>query len=158
MSVKYFFVIVLFLQTFFCKWISNFFCILIDRSLFQIFRRFFLRKVWLLIIVTYVSESRKLPVPSHNFGLGACPSHNFGLAALLSRHRKLKNLFSFFELKAKWWKQLLTIVFLEELLKQHFQSKLISVTLRNSEWWLVTSSDLENTLLGLRSKPRHKTY
>ena len=41
----------------------------IDRSLFQIFRRFFLRKVWLLNVVPYVSESRKLPVPIRTFGL-----------------------------------------------------------------------------------------
>ena len=44
----------------------------IGRSLFEIFRRFFLKKVWLLIIVPYVSVSRKLPVPSHNSALGAC--------------------------------------------------------------------------------------
>ena len=51
-----------------------FICLLffIDRSVFQIFRRFFLRKVWLLNIVPYVSEGRKLSVPSRIFDRGAC--------------------------------------------------------------------------------------
>ena len=36
----------------------------LDRSLFQIF----LRKIWLMNIAPYVSESRKLSVPSRTFG------------------------------------------------------------------------------------------
>ena len=46
--------------------------IVVGVSLFQIYCRFFLRKVCQLIIVSYVSESKKLPVPSRYFGLGAC--------------------------------------------------------------------------------------
>ena len=45
---------------------------MIDRALFQIFRRYFLRNVWLLNIVPYVSESRTLSVLSSTFGLGIC--------------------------------------------------------------------------------------
>ena len=54
----------------------------VNRSLFQIFRRFFLRKVWLQIIVPYVSESKKLPVLRRNFVLGA-------FMTSWRRHRKL---------------------------------------------------------------------
>ena len=43
---------------------------MIDGALFQIFRLFFLKNVWLLNIVPHVSESRKLSVPSRTFGLG----------------------------------------------------------------------------------------
>ena len=42
-----------------------------DTLQFQVFRRFFLRKVWLLI-VPYLLNSKKLPVPSRAFGLAAC--------------------------------------------------------------------------------------
>ena len=44
----------------------------LDRSLYQIFPRFLLRKISLLNIVPYMSESRKLPVTSRTFGLGGC--------------------------------------------------------------------------------------
>ena len=97
--------------------------IIINSSLFQIFRRFFLRKVWLLIIVPNVSESRKLPVPRCNFGLGVCD-----IIVTSSEPQKLVLFWTQSKvLKAKWWKQLWTIVFLEKLLKQHFRSKLIKV-------------------------------
>ena len=48
------------------------YCFYTRQVAISIFRRFFLRKVWLLNVVPYVSESRKLSVPSRTFGLEAC--------------------------------------------------------------------------------------
>ena len=79
----------------------------------------FLRKDWVLIIFLYVSESRKMPVLSRNFGLGACD-----IIMMLSESQKLG-----FWLRAQS-KVMETIVndnFSGGLLKQHFQSKLIAV-------------------------------
>ena len=120
---------------------------MVDRSLFQIFRRFFLRKVWLLIIVLYMSESRKLSVPRRNFDVEACgiimtSSEPQRLVVLLWAHSKVMetNVNDSFS----WGTT-----------KTTFSIKIDnSMTARNSECGLVTSSGLENTLLWFKIKTK----
>ena len=110
------------------------------RSLFQIFRRFFLRKAWLLIIVPYVSDSKKLPVPSRNFGLGACD-----IIMTSSETQKLNFLLW---AQSKVIETIVNDSFSWGTTKIAFSIKIKNgVTSCNGEWELVTSSDLENTLL-----------
>ena len=121
----------------------------IDRSLFQIFRYFFLRKVWLLIIVPYVSESKKLSVLSRTFGLGA-----FGIIMTSSEPQKLVFLLW---AQSKVMETIVNDSFLEELLKQHFQSKLITLwrhAIVNEGLW--RHQPLKTHFWGLRSRPRHE--
>ena len=120
--------------------------IIINSSLFQIFRRFFLRKVWLLIIVP---ENKKLPAPSRDFGLAAC---DITMTSLEPR----KFVFLLWA-QSKVMETIVNENFSWGTTKTTFSIKIHnSVTSRNSEWGLVTSSDLENTLCGLRSRPRHE--
>ena len=58
---------------------------------------FFLKKVWLVINFSYVSEIRKLPVRSRSFGLGAFDVIN-------TSSEPQKNSFPCFVLKTRWWK------------------------------------------------------
>ena len=65
----------------------------------------FLRKDWLLIIFPYVSESRKLPVLSRNFGLGACD-----IIMTLSESQKLG---FWLRAQSKVMETIVNIIFLE---------------------------------------------
>ena len=121
---------------------GEYFVLYVDRLLFQIFRRFFLRKVWLLNIVSHVSESRKLADPVVLLVSGLMTS--------LWRHQNVRNLFYCFQLTAKW-----SICFLEKLRKQHFQSKLITTwchTIANEGLWHYQAMKTE--FCSLRPRPR----
>ena len=119
----------------------------LDRSLFQILRRFNLRKVWLLIIVPYVSESKDLPVPSRNFGLGA-------LDIIMTSSEPQKHVFLL------WAQRKVMEIFVNDNFSWGTTKTTISIKIDNSvtsnksKWGLVTSSDLENPLLGFKVSTR----
>ena len=120
---------------------------IIDRPLFQIFRHFFLKKVWLLNIVPYVSESRKLPVPGRTFGLGACD--------IIMTWSETQKLVLMPWTQSKVIKTLVIDVFSWDSSKTIFSIKTDNIlTPHNSKWGVVTSSDLENTFLQFKAKPR----
>ena len=118
----------------------------IDRLLFQIFRRVFLSKVWLLNNVPYVSGSRKLPVLSRTFGLGA-----YDVIMMSSEPQKLVFLL---------WAQSQVLetfvidIFSWETPRQHFQSKLITVwrhTLATNGLW--RHQTLKTYFFSIKSRP-----
>ena len=98
---------------------------------------------------SYVSESRKLLVPSRNFGLETCD-----IIIMLSEPQKL-----IFLLWAQS-KVIQTIVndsFSWGTTKTTFSIKIdTNVTSRNSEWGLVTSQISKTHFCCLRSRPRHQ--
>ena len=118
-----------------------------DSSLFQIFRRFFLRMVWLLIIVSYVSESKKLILPSRNFGLGACD--------IIMMSMEPQKLVFLPWAQSKVMETIVNDHIFRGTTETTFSIKVNnSVTSHNSEWGLVTSSDLENALLWFKVKTK----
>ena len=111
----------------------------LDRSLFQIFQRFLLRKVCLLNIVPYMSESGKLPVTSRTFGLGGCE--------VIMMSLEPQKLVFLLWAQSKVMETLVMDIFSWETFKATFSIKINNtVTSHNSKWWLVTLWNLENTL------------
>ena len=101
---------------------------------------FFLRKVWLLNIVLYVSESRKLPVPSRAFGLGTCD--------IIMTSSEPQKLVLMPWTQSKVMKMFVIDMFPWDSSKIIFSIKIDNIlTLHNSKWGIVTSSVLENTFL-----------
>ena len=103
---------------------------IVESLLFQIFQRFFLGKVWLLTIVSCLSDTNKLPVTR-------C-TRSQRLLTLLWLNQNLKHLFWCFKLKIKQWKRFKMIVFHGVHLRQHFQSKLKTMwryTIVNEGLW-----------------------
>ena len=122
---------------------------IIGSSLFQIFRRFFQRKVWLLIIVPYVSESTKMPVPSRYFGLGA-----WDIIIASSEPQKL---FFLLWAQSKVMETIANDIFSWGTTKTTFSIKIgNSVTPSNSECRLVTCQTSKTHFCGLASRPRHE--
>ena len=112
----------------------------LDKLLFKNLRRFFLRKVWLLNIVPYASESRKLPVPSLTFGPGACN--------IIMTSSEPQKLVLMPWTQSKGMKTLAIDMFSWDSSKTIFWIKIDNVlTLHNNKWGIVASSDLENTFL-----------
>ena len=100
-----------------------------------------------MIIVPYVSKGRKLPLPSLNFDLGACD-------IIMTSSEPQKLVFLLWA-QSKVMETIANDVFSWGTTKTTFSIKISnSVTSSNSEWGLVTSSDLENTLLWFSFKSK----
>ena len=116
-----------------------------DTLQFQVFRRFFLRKVWLLI-VPYLLNSKKLPVPSRAFGLAAC----YVIITSLGPQKLVFLLWA----QIKVLEKFVNDSFSWGTFKITFSIKIDNiVTSNNSGWGLYTS---KTYFCGLRSRPRHE--
>ena len=117
-----------------------------DTSQFQVFRRFFLRKVWLLI-VPYLLNSKKLPVPSRTFGLAACHV----IITTLGRQKLVFLLWA----QIKVLEKFVNDSFSWGTFKITYSIKIDNiVTSNNSGWGLVRALYLENIFLWFKVKTK----
>ena len=92
-------------------------------------------------------ESRKLPVPSRNFGLETCD-------IIITSSEPQKLIFLLWS-QSKVIETIVNDSFSWGTTKTTFSIKIDTImTSHNSEWGLVTSSDLENTLLWFKVKTK----